>query len=134
MNRLTKVFMNFSPDSKLSDIRALLDSYAIGIKVNGLTYLRAPLHFCVLGVPPTLGTSTPGSSIQGPILDKTAKVEMVRYEPPDPDEDFLHGIRERHTRWPFHVEYPLSVQFFLSSDLWWEFKFIPGETYEERKY
>ena len=33
-----------------------------------------------------------------------------------------------YTRWPFFVEYPLTIQFFLSSDQWWEFKFIPGET------
>jgi hypothetical protein len=128
MNRFTAVYMHFSPESRLSDIRALLDSYAIEVNVNGLTYLRAPLHFCKLGIPAIPESKTHGYLV-GPVLDNTAEVKMIRYEPPN--EDFLHGIRERNTRWLFYVEYPLSVQFLLSSDLWWEFKFIPGEVYKE---
>lgn len=44
----------FSPASRLSDIRALLDSYAVQLERAGLVYLRAPIHFFVyrLGPPP----------------------------------------------------------------------------------
>ena len=132
MNRLTKVYMYLSPDSHYSDVRALLDSYAVEINITGLTYLRIPLYFCQMGVP-TIPASFTAGHIQGPVLDETTEVKMLKYEPSHDDDDGTSD-NTHHTRWPFFVENPLSIQFFLSSDQWWEFKFIPEEMYTERKY
>lgn len=127
-----KVRMVFSPDAKLSDIRALLDSYAIELSKNGQVYLRCPLHFLEYGTEePQPITEAALSKILGPI-DTSLKLSMIRFEPPVGDDDFLNGIRERTTRWPFHVEQPLSVCFTFDEQ-WWEYKFSPGKTYMERE-
>lgn len=126
-----KVRMAYSPESKLADIRALLDSYAVELSKGQSIYLRAPLHFLEYGgEPPQLATEQNWEKLFTPI-DSSLKLRMIQYEPPDGDDDFLAGIRERATRWPFYVHQPLSVMF-AYGEQWWEYRFTPGKTYEVR--
>jgi len=120
----------FSPESRLNDIMALLDSYAVEAWKDGLVYFRAPLHFCKLreSAPPKTIESVQDSF---PTIDKTLDVRLIQYEPPI-DDDFLEGIRERYTRWPFYVQDPLRIMLYVG-DQWWDYIFSPGRTYQDRQ-
>lgn len=119
------VRFRFSPMSRLGDIRALLDSYGVEVWMEGLLYLRAPLHFCELA-----SGEAAASGLAFPAVDKKIDLRLCRFEPPA--EDFLEGIRERSTRWPFFVNDPLEVVLYLG-DQWWVYKFTPSRFYEERR-
>lgn len=129
INPTTGLEFLFNSSCRLSDIRAMLDSYGVEVWNQGLLYRRAPLHsFPLGGGEPTV---LPWEKCLFPIIDTTVDVRLCRYEPPS-EGDFLTGIRERCTRWPFYVEEPLEIMFRMG-DQWWKYKFTPGKTYEERR-
>ncbi len=116
------IFMYFSGHSKYSDVCAALDSYAVELYHKGKQLLGVPLHSCSdLSEAPAFSGQTE--------IDKTIDLRMVQYSPA-PD-DFLKGIRERTTRWPFWVESPMEVCF-RYGDQWWVYKFTAGKTYLDR--
>ncbi len=120
-----EIFMRFSPESRLSDIRALLDSYAVELWKDGLLYRRCPIHSCDMYEGQGML-----KEFSLPAIDYRIDVRMCTFEPPA--KDFLAGIRERRTRWPFFVEYPLSIVFWVA-DQWWQYGFTPGKQYEDRR-
>jgi hypothetical protein len=121
------VQMALSAPSRLSDIRALLDSYGIELVKDGRVLLCAPLHWCAYE--PDEEHDAWNSPFP-PVIDKTIEIRLIRYEPPV--DDFLRGIRERTVRWPFFVEWPLEICLAFR-DQWWLYKFSPGKFYEERQ-
>ena len=127
-----RIRMAYSSESKLADIRALLDSYAVELSKGKSVYLRSPLHFLEYGGEPPQQVSQQALEKLFTPIDTSLTLRMIRYEPPSGDEDFLNGIRERNTRWPFYVHQPLSVMFALGEQ-WWEWKFSPDKTYTERE-
>jgi len=115
--------MGFAPQSRLDDIHALMDSYALEWWKDGLLILCAPLHWCAY---------EPDEEqdiwhMSGP--PRSVEIRLVRFEPP-PEGDILEGIRERNTRWPFFVNEPVEIWLSLR-DQWWLYKFSPGKFYEE---
>jgi hypothetical protein len=119
------LLFRFSPESHLSDIRALMDSYAVEVFNQSRLYIRCPLHHCGLDE----GQSF--SSNLFPAINWALEVRLCQWNPPV--KDFLERIRERNTRWPFFVEYPLTIRLRIG-DQWWEYAFSPGKTYEERRF
>lgn len=124
-----KVYLTFSPESHLSDIRAVMDSYGIRLTIEDKVYFQAPLHFCEHGDEKPVEYLTHDSQLF-PKIDGRIKISMIQYTPPEED-DVLEGIRERNTRWPFFVEQPLAIMFTFGNQ-WWEYRFTPGKKYEER--
>lgn len=125
MGQNDSVTFLFLPESRLSDIRALLDSYAVEVWKDGLEYLRMPLTFCGSRMldPPHISTV----ETLFPAVDKKINLRLVQYEPPLMDDD-----RERATRWPFYVDNTLTVMLFLG-DQWWEYIFSTDKTYQNRE-
>ena len=121
------MFMVYSPESKLDDIRSLMDSYALEVWKGGLLFIAAPLHWCKYG-------DQPMKPFDGtfPAIDTAVELRLVRWEPPQRD-DILEGIRERQTRWPFFVNSPMAIKFALA-DQWWEYHFSPGKMYKNRRF
>lgn len=124
--RLPRLRFLTSPESRLSDVLALLDSYAAELTDRGRVVLCVPLHMLDYN-PDAADWDMPVP----PTIDETLELRMIRYQPAPEPEDFLTGIRQRVTRWPFHVEQPLVAEFVLGAQ-WWQFKFSPGKTYQER--
>lgn len=122
------VQMVLSPQSRLSDVRALMDSYGIELVKDRRVLVCAPLHWCAYEPDEEYD---PWNSPFPPVIDKTIEVRLIRYQPPV--DDFLQGIRERTIRcWPFFVESPLEICFSFR-DQWWLYKFSPGKVYQERQ-
>lgn len=120
-----KLAMTIEPSSQLSDIRALLDSYAVEVKKNNQTYLRAPIF--MVDMPGPLESQPRGTDLF-PAIDKTITLRLCRFEPAP--EDRQH--QRPYTRWPFFVEHPLTILFTLEAQFW-QFYFSPGRQYEERE-
>ena len=116
-----------SAEATLSDSRALLDSYAVELRKDGVVMFCGPLHFCEMT---ETGRETSWDVRLGP--DPSLDLRLVRYEPPAED-DFLEGIRERATRWPFYVHEPLIICLSVDEQ-WWQWTFTPGKVYEERRF
>lgn len=114
-----------SAESKLADIRALLDSYAIELWHDGLVLFRGPLHLC------EMSGDGHGITWDTPLtVDSSLDLRLIQYEPPTED-DSLGGVRERNTRWPFYVDAPLVICLSLGSQ-WWQYTFKPGKRYDVR--
>ena len=121
------ITMRFSAAAHLSDVRALLDSYAFELWKHGWLWRAGPLHVCELAEDDA--AFPPLTPI--PVFDKSLDLRLVRYAPTADQKDLLAGIRERSARWPVWVEYPVAIVFTLG-DQWWQYQFTPGNTYEER--
>jgi hypothetical protein len=132
-----------SAESTLADVRALMDSYAVEVLKDSLVIFRGPLHACKMdaaGVgqfefdpPPTHGRRTNpvvSFDLAIPVADRSLELRLIQYEPPT-DNDFLEGIRERATRWPFYVHAPLVICLSIDEQ-WWQWAFTPGKNYEMR--
>lgn len=128
---MDKVYLYFSPESHISDVRAVMDSYGIRLMIGDKVYLQAPLHFCSHYNEKPVEHLTHDSQLF-PKIDGRIKISMIQYTPPE-DDDVLEGIRERNTRWPFFVKHTLTIMFAFG-DQWQEYKFTPGKTYEEREH
>jgi len=110
--------MRFSPDSKLSDLIALLDSYSVEVHTEkGLSLLRCPVYMLY----PSLVMLDSGFGFAEPVA-----LKLCSHQEPDDESG-----RMLKTRWPFFVDQPLSVQFALGNQ-WWQYDFNPGKTYQER--
>jgi hypothetical protein len=121
VNGPPQILMDFSPESKYSDVCAILDSYAVELNVLGRTQFRADLHCC--GLDEGQGWSNDSTAD----IDTTLELRMIRYQP-SPEMCF----REIATRWPFYVEAPLNIRFRFG-DQWWVYGFTPGKAYGNRE-
>jgi hypothetical protein len=113
----------FSPETRVLDMMALLDSYAVEIRKNERVYFRSPVCFLQLdrgqGWPVALGAE----------VDLTVSIELVQFEPDDSD---YFPRRSYSTRWPFYVVDPLAIRIRVT-DQWSEYHFSPGNIYKDRR-
>lgn len=127
-----------SAESTIADVRALMDSYAVEVLKDSLVYFRGPLHACKMDAAGVgqfefdrrRANPVVPFDLALPALDKSLELRLIRYEPPTED-DFLEGIRERTTRWPFYVNAPLVICLSLDEQ-WWQYTFTPGKLYDVR--
>lgn len=119
--------MTISPSSKVSDIEALFDSYAVILSRKGQELQAGPLWQQIQqigGIGASQEPIEPFTSEQlRPHIDHALELRMVQYEPPVEET--------RVARWPFWVESKLQVCFTFG-DQWWQYDFSPGKTYTER--
>lgn len=108
--------MIWSPESRLADITAALESYAVQVKKDGLVYQQGPLYWCE-----RIEVNMKECPFF-PVVDRKIELSLIRWASPE----FNRGHR-----WPFFVDEPLELCFTLG-DQWWSYKFTPGKTYEER--
>jgi hypothetical protein len=123
--------MIWSPESRLSDIYATLDSYAVEIVKDNLVYRRCPLHAVELYEPLDSSPKIDFKTFTIPAMDFKTEVRMIRFGLPPGETDYL-SHRERKPRWPFFVEHPIRIMFLLA-DQWWDYRFTPGKKYEDRR-
>src|SRR5271155_2403333 len=64
-------------ESKLTDVRAFFDSYAVQVVVSGYVYLEAPIHTC------QFETAEPVEIWDGalPVVDRSIDVHLVPWWP-----------------------------------------------------
>lgn len=113
---ITRISSRANPDSKVSDLRALFDSYRFSFSISGRIYVETPLFVGIR--PPTLALPSTLDDCEG-TLDRWCPTGL---EPPN-------------ARWPFWVDADLQWQFLFKSDdkespLIQEFLFEPGRRYE----
>ncbi len=123
---ISRPSFTFSPESLLSDIRSCLDSYAVEVYRAGLITQRFPLHGLRYRVVDPPNWDAPAV----PVLNPTIDIRLCQFTPAK--DDFLNGIRERKTRWPFFVIQPMIIVLTLG-DQWWQYNFTPGKFYEDRR-
>lgn len=112
----------------LSDVYALLDSYAVEIWRGGLLYSSTPLYYFQMGI---LELDDLSRFNPTPVIDEALNVRLCRYKPSVGDR-----TPPLHARWPFFVEQPLEIVLSLASPhgvQWWLYKFSVGRQYEERE-
>lgn len=110
-----KVSMLLSPESRLSDIDALLDTYGVEIRKDGDVVFLSPLWRCSMyeGAPEINGE-----------INWSLKISLVPLAPrPIPSG--------REPRWPFFVESPLTVVLACGNQ-WVQYNFSSGKHYIDR--
>lgn len=117
---MTHLDARINEDSRLSDLVALFETYAIEFYAAGLPLLSQPLHACFQGtlfgvagagggqtrlktLSARTGESTPSVLSDDPAPDRVSLVELSRFA----------GARRR-PRWPFFVDGPLTLIVTLS--------------------
>jgi hypothetical protein len=123
-----KILMTISPSSKLTDIEALLDSYAVVLSRDTKALQSGPLSQLEMtgGIgaraePVRAMTAEDLNSEIDPALDLC----IIQCAP------LAEENRESKARWPFFVESELHVVFSVG-DQWWQYDFSPGKTYTDR--
>lgn len=118
------LYFQVSPECRLADLLALLDSYMVEVWHGGILVRRCPISRIAFGTPlPSQAVAEPGLALDIQI-DPTIDIRLAEYIP-------VGGETVGNHRWPFYVREPLTIKFTLG-DQWWQFSFSPGKTCGDR--
>ncbi len=122
------ILMSLSPQTKLSDIEALLNNYAVELIRDATVQQRGPLWHCA-----SKGGIRYGQDVDN-VLDAFSEAAALDFDPTLSVRMLrLGSCPPEKARWPFFVESELQVMFSIGYQ-WWKFVFSPGKTYTERDF
>jgi hypothetical protein len=124
------ILMTISPTSRVKDIEAFLDSYAVVLSLDMKILLSLPawhIEHRIRWPEAALHVEVPNfGKSRTRRLPGIPTLSLSLFIHPSPAQE-----GRTYSRWPFFVESELSAVFSAGGQ-WWRFDFVPGQHYNDR--